>query len=108
MNNAKDRKMHSGSWVILALGLLCFVVAGGGVAATESSPEVGSAGQVPPTGPGNVFVTPRFGGYILGWGIDPTGTEGNREQKLQAYREVCDGLVRRIRKRFSKVGAASG
>lgn len=37
---------------------------------------------------------------------DPTGTEGNREQKLQAYREVCDGLLLRIRKRFSKVGAA--
>src|SRR6202165_1685955 len=39
---------------------------------------------------------------------DPTGTEGNREQKLQAYREVCDDLVLRIRKRFSKAGAASG
>ena len=35
---------------------------------------------------------------------DPTGAEGNREQKLQAYREVCDGLLLRIRKRFSKVG----
>jgi protein-tyrosine-phosphatase len=39
---------------------------------------------------------------------DPTGAEGNREQKLQAYREVCDELSLRIRKRFSKVGAASG
>ena len=39
---------------------------------------------------------------------DPTGTEGNREQKLQAYREVCDTLLLRIRKRFSRVGAASG
>ena len=39
---------------------------------------------------------------------DPTGTQGNREQKLQAYREVCDGLLLRIRPRFSKVGAASG
>jgi len=39
---------------------------------------------------------------------DPTGTEGSREQKLVAYREVCDGLLLRIRKRFSKVGAASG
>src|SRR6202035_4184201 len=39
---------------------------------------------------------------------DPVGAEGNREQKLQAYREVCDGLLLRIRKRFSKVGAASG
>jgi protein-tyrosine-phosphatase len=39
---------------------------------------------------------------------DPTGMEGNREQKLEAYREVCDSLLLRIRKRFSKVGAASG
>src|SRR6201996_7378940 len=39
---------------------------------------------------------------------DPSGIEGSREQKLEAYREVCDGLLLRIRKRFSKVGAASG
>jgi protein-tyrosine-phosphatase len=39
---------------------------------------------------------------------DPTSAEGNREQKLQAYREVVDSLIARIRKRFSKVGAASG
>jgi protein-tyrosine-phosphatase len=39
---------------------------------------------------------------------DPTGIEGSREQKLQAYREVCDSLLMRIRRRFSKVTAASG
>jgi protein-tyrosine-phosphatase len=39
---------------------------------------------------------------------DPTGTEGSREQKLAAYREVLDGLLLRIRRRFAKVGAASG
>ena len=39
---------------------------------------------------------------------DPTGIEGNREQKLEAYREVMDGLLLRIRKRFAKAGAASG
>src|SRR5437870_12596436 len=39
---------------------------------------------------------------------DPTVTEGSREQKLQAYREVCDSLLLRIRKRFSKAAAASG
>ena len=38
---------------------------------------------------------------------DPTGTDGSREQKLAAYREVCDTLLLRIRKRFSKVLAAS-
>ena len=40
--------------------------------------------------------------------VDPTTTEGSREQKLAAYREVCDGLLLRIRRRFAKVGAASG
>ncbi|GKQ51634.1 low molecular weight phosphatase family protein [Bradyrhizobium sp. Ce-3] len=38
---------------------------------------------------------------------DPTGTSGNREQKLAAYREVCDGLLLRIRRRFAKGGAAN-
>src|SRR5438445_1712158 len=39
---------------------------------------------------------------------DPTTTDGSREQKLEAYREVCDGLLLRIRRRFSRVSAASG
>ena len=39
---------------------------------------------------------------------DPTGTEGSREQRLTAYREVCDGLLMRIRRRFSRAGAPSG
>src|ERR1700750_776693 len=37
---------------------------------------------------------------------DPTTTHGSREQKLAAYREVCDGLLSRIRKRFARAGAA--
>jgi protein-tyrosine-phosphatase len=39
---------------------------------------------------------------------DPTTTEGSRDQKLAAYRDVCDGLLMRIRRRFAKVAAASG
>jgi protein-tyrosine-phosphatase len=39
---------------------------------------------------------------------DPTNTHGSREQTLAAYREVCDTLSMRIRKRFAKVGAPSG
>ena len=39
---------------------------------------------------------------------DPTTIEGSRDQKLAAYRDVCDQLLMRIRKRFAKVGAASG
>lgn len=38
---------------------------------------------------------------------DPTGAQGNREQKLEAYRDVCDGLLLRIRRRFSRAAAAS-
>jgi protein-tyrosine-phosphatase len=35
------------------------------------------------------------------WAIaDPTAVEGNREQRLDAYRAVRDALVRRIRERF--------
>src|SRR5881394_843417 len=32
---------------------------------------------------------------------DPTGTEGSREQRLDAYRTVRDQLSRRIRERFT-------
>ena len=39
---------------------------------------------------------------------DPTGAEGKREQMLDAYREVRDGLLTRIRRGFAKAGAASG
>jgi protein-tyrosine-phosphatase len=39
---------------------------------------------------------------------DPTTVEGSREQKLEAYREVCDSLLLRIRKRFARGGAPSG
>lgn len=35
---------------------------------------------------------------------DPTATEGNREQRLGAYREVRDQLVARIRERFGQPG----
>ena len=37
---------------------------------------------------------------------DPTSIEGNREQRMQAYRDVSDGLLRRIRKRFARNGGA--
>jgi protein-tyrosine-phosphatase len=37
--------------------------------------------------------------------MDPTVVEGSREVKLDAYREVRDGLMRRIRQRFPTLGA---
>ena len=39
---------------------------------------------------------------------DPSTADGNREQKMDAYREVCDQLLLRIRRRFARVGAANG
>jgi protein-tyrosine-phosphatase len=38
---------------------------------------------------------------------DPTGIEGNREQRLEAYREVRDQLMARIRERFGRAGGGN-
>jgi protein-tyrosine-phosphatase len=38
---------------------------------------------------------------------DPTSAEGNREQRLDAYREVRDQLMRRIRQRFGTVATSN-
>jgi len=39
--------------------------------------------------------------------VDPTGIEGNREQRLDAYREVRDQLMTRIRERFGRPGGGN-
>lgn len=39
--------------------------------------------------------------------VDPTGIEGSREQKLEAYRDVRDTLLAQIRKRFGRAGAGN-
>jgi protein-tyrosine-phosphatase len=36
--------------------------------------------------------------------LDPSIIEGNREERLEAYRTVRDGLMRRIRTRFPFMG----
>jgi protein-tyrosine-phosphatase len=38
---------------------------------------------------------------------DPTAAEGNREQRLAAYREVRDQLMTRIRERFGRPGSGN-
>ncbi len=37
--------------------------------------------------------------------MDPTFIEGGREERLEAYRQVRDALMRRIRQRFPLLGA---
>jgi protein-tyrosine-phosphatase len=39
--------------------------------------------------------------------IDPTGIEGNREQRLDAYRSLRDELLARIRARFGTAGGGN-
>ena len=39
--------------------------------------------------------------------VDPTGIEGSREQRLNAYREVRDQLMARIRERFGRGGGVN-
>ncbi len=39
--------------------------------------------------------------------VDPTAAEGNREQRLDAYRAVRDQLMAQIRQRFGRPGAGN-
>jgi protein-tyrosine-phosphatase len=39
--------------------------------------------------------------------LDPTGIEGSREQRLEAYRAVRDQLLAHIRERFGRPGAGN-
>ncbi len=39
--------------------------------------------------------------------VDPTGVEGTREQRLDAYRAVRDELMARIRERFGQTGGGN-
>lgn len=38
--------------------------------------------------------------------LDPTAVQGSREQKLAAYRQVRDDLIKRIRERFEPLAPA--
>jgi protein-tyrosine-phosphatase len=47
-------------------------------------------------------LTHRLAAAVEYWPTpDPTGIEGNREQRLEAYRAVRDGLIDRIKTRFA-------
>lgn len=39
--------------------------------------------------------------------VDPTGVDGSREQRLEAYRQVRDQLMQRIRERFGGSGGGN-
>jgi protein-tyrosine-phosphatase len=46
-------------------------------------------------------LTHRIGAAVEYWPTaDPAATEGNREQRLEAYRSVRDQLIARIKERF--------
>lgn len=53
-------------------------------------------------------VTRTLGADVEYWPTaDPTATEGTREQRLDAYREVRDQLAQRIRQRFAANAAGN-
>jgi protein-tyrosine-phosphatase len=53
-------------------------------------------------------LTHRLAAAIEYWPTaDPTAIEGNREQRLDAYRAVRDQLVERIRARFGGQGSGN-
>ena len=39
--------------------------------------------------------------------VDPTAAEGSREQRLDAYRDVRDQLMKQIRTRFGRPGSVN-
>jgi hypothetical protein len=89
MNHAENdttRTRMSGLLAAMAPSfLLCFLTSA--VATAQSPAGLNSADHLAPIGPGNVIVTPKFGGYILGFDIDPTGTEG----LLSEFNTLQDG-----------------
>ena len=53
-------------------------------------------------------LTHKIGAEVEYWPtVDPTGIEGNREQRLDAYRAVRDELMARIRERFGRAGGGN-
>jgi protein-tyrosine-phosphatase len=53
-------------------------------------------------------LTHMIGAEVEYWPTaDPTAAEGNREQRLAAYREVRDQLMARIRERFGQPGGGN-
>ena len=53
-----------------------------------------------------VEMTRTMAGDVEFWPtMDPSMVEGNREERLEAYREVRDRLMERIRERFPPSGA---
>ena len=53
-------------------------------------------------------LTRTLGAEVEYWPThDPTAAEGNREQRLDAYRQVRDELMARIRERFGRGGGVN-
>lgn len=83
---AGSRQFGISAFFRMVLGLALFA---GTIltAAAQSSGEPNTNVRPRHTGPGNILVTPKFGGYLLGYGIDPKGTEG----LLSEYLALKDG-----------------
>jgi hypothetical protein len=64
-----------------AIGVLV-CVSGWGAPVAPRSEDVGAAARAPAVGPGSVVVHSALGGFILGYDIDPDGSEGLLSEAL--------------------------
>ena len=80
MKNIHGKKVRPAFVLTSLFALFCFAVLTGTAAPRHSTwPEVVGGNEFQPNpaaGSGSVFVTPKFGGAILGYDIDRNGTEG--------------------------------
>jgi hypothetical protein len=78
MKNAKTQKRSlpfcAGRLIPAALLLFIALFIAVSFAAAQTAPSEGDDERAP--APGTVIVAPKFGGQILGYGLDPSGTEG--------------------------------
>jgi len=65
----------------LRLAMLCLLAAGASVPDAAAERSSNPSAQAPP--PAGVIVTPRFGGEILGYGVDPFGSQGLLSESVQ-------------------------
>jgi len=82
--------------VMIILVLFCLAVSLGAVAQTEGSHQA-------PIGPGNVVVQTALGGFILGYDVDQTGTEGLLSEALPLSDGNADVAVETFDQQTGKI-----
>lgn len=90
-NRKRTKNLMPVYFRVSAAAMLCLSFAVGGSAAAQTIAYEDRRGRNLPTdsAPGSVIVLPKFGGQILGYAVDPTGTEG----LLSEFVDLANGNV---------------